>query len=302
MEPTLEKKFLGCIVGSALGDAIGQLAFSFRNKARLRPILATADTLTYTDDTAMMIGLAQSLIENRDVDSEHLGRTFHENFEKEPWRGYASGPPTVFHIVKTYGVPYVIAAQSLFDGRGSSGNGSAMRVAPIGLFFHKSPLLTEKAFVSAEVTHSHIMGKQGAALQAIAIDQVLPLDPEEPFPLQLFIDRLLAINLTPELHEKVGSIRSLLENHVSCVEAIRVLGKTVAIHESLPFSMYAFLKHPESFEESIFCAITNGGDHGYSGAMTGAISGAYLGIDGIAKKWQEKLEIAICCIAMSFEG
>ncbi|MGA2228633.1 MAG: ADP-ribosylglycohydrolase family protein, partial [Syntrophobacteraceae bacterium] len=35
------------------------------------------------------------------------------------------------------------------------GNGSAMRAAPIGLFFHKSPLLTEKAFASAEVTHSH---------------------------------------------------------------------------------------------------------------------------------------------------
>jgi len=54
--------------------------------------------------------------------------------------------------------------------------------------------------------------------------------------------------------------------------------------------MYAFLKHPEWFEESIFCAITNGGDRDTLGAMTGAISGAYLGIDGIPKEWQEKLE------------
>lgn len=55
METILEKKFTGCIIGSALGDAIGELAFDFRSKDRLMPILESADTLRYTDDTAMMI-------------------------------------------------------------------------------------------------------------------------------------------------------------------------------------------------------------------------------------------------------
>ncbi len=290
MKLTLKEKFIGCIIGAALGDSIGELAFRFPDKARLMPILEVADLLRYTDDTAMTIGLAQSLIERGGADSEHIGKTFYENFVKEPWRGYASGPPMVFSLVKSSGMPYAEAAQSLFDGSGSYGNGAAMRVAPIGLFFHGLPHLREKAFISAEVTHSHIVGKHGAALQATAIDQALALDPEDPFQSQQFIDGLLALNLTSKLHEKVEAVQTLLENNTPCDKAIKVLGKTVAIHESLPFSIYAFLSHPESFEESLFCAITNGGDSDTLGAMTGAISVAYLGIDGIPEEWQEKVE------------
>jgi poly(ADP-ribose) glycohydrolase ARH3 len=62
------------------------------------------------------------------------------------------------------------------------------------------------------------------------------------------------------------------------------------MHESMPFAVYAFLRHPQSFEECLFCAILNGGDRDTLGAMACAASGAYLGIEAIPPTWREKIE------------
>lgn len=131
-------KFIGGMIGSALGDAIGELAFVHGDADSLLAAVEQAQELVYTDDTAMAIGLAESLKEKGVVDQQHLGDTFRRNYEREPWRGYAMGPPTIFAVCRERGVPYVQAAKGLFGGTGSYGNGPAMRIAPIGLFYHDS--------------------------------------------------------------------------------------------------------------------------------------------------------------------
>jgi len=97
-----------------------------------------------------------------------LGDTFRYNYQKEPWRGYASGPPTIFSMVERSGITYAEASSTLFGGSGSFGNGAAMRIAPVGLFFHNSLDLYGKACISASVTHAHPVGMDGAAVQARA--------------------------------------------------------------------------------------------------------------------------------------
>lgn len=113
----LRSKYLGAMVGSALGDAIGEIAFHYPDKVRLCNIVNRLETLIYTDDTAMTIALAESILQRRGIDPQHLGETFHRNFYLEPWRGYASGPPTIFSLVRSFGISYVEAARSLFGGR-----------------------------------------------------------------------------------------------------------------------------------------------------------------------------------------
>ncbi|MFQ5822024.1 MAG: ADP-ribosylglycohydrolase family protein, partial [Candidatus Heimdallarchaeota archaeon] len=137
-------KFLGGMLGSALGDAIGELAFSNPSEKSLRAIIEKTDLLQYTDDTAMALGIAESLGERGTLNPHHLGETFRKNFEQEPWRGYGPGPPTVFTLVRQ-GYSYQEAAQRLFGGEGSFGNGSAMRITPLGLFFYNSKDLYEQA-------------------------------------------------------------------------------------------------------------------------------------------------------------
>jgi len=159
---SLRSKYVGGMIGSALGDAIGELAFRYRNKDLLCDHLDRLEQLIYTDDTAMAIGLAESIKNVRGIDQNHLGDIFRVNYDREPWRGYAMGPPTIFSMVKGSGVSYVEAAQALFGGVGSLGNGAAMRIVPLGLSFHKSSDLYDKACASAEVTHAHPVGKDGA--------------------------------------------------------------------------------------------------------------------------------------------
>jgi poly(ADP-ribose) glycohydrolase ARH3 len=286
----LKTKYLGCLTGSALGDAIGELAFRHPQESELRSALEQVDTLEYTDDTAMALGLAESLAATGRLDQEHLGRTFQRNFLREPWRGYASGPPTVFHLVEHTGIAYPEAAGRLFGGEGSYGNGAAMRVAPVGLFFRDSPDLYELAAASAAVTHAHPLAQDGAAVQAFAVARAVATDPREPFRPQAFLEAIFPVARTREFQEKLRLVRSLLARRAPGREAARALGQSVRIHESLPFALYAYLAQPQSFADCIFGAVLNGGDRDTLGAMAGALSGAYLGIDALPPPWLRKLE------------
>ncbi len=286
----LKEKFLGGMVGSALGDAIGEMAFLYPQKECLCSNLDRVSELRYTDDTAMAIGLAESMMKVGGIDQRELGKTFSQNFQREPWRGYASGPPTIFSLVQKLGISYTEAAHRLFGGSGSLGNGAAMRIAPVGLFFHQDQDLYEQASASAEVTHAHPVGMDGAAVQAFAVGAAVKLDPQKDFPLKEFMQALIDMAKTPEIQGKMSLVQRLVIEDVSPEIAADQLGRTVAVHESMPFAVYSFLKHPESFEACLFCATLHGGDRDTLGAMSCAISGAYLGIEAIPQGWREKLE------------
>jgi poly(ADP-ribose) glycohydrolase ARH3 len=290
MAVDLRAKYLGGMVGSALGDAIGELAFLYSKKEVLCAKLEDLSELRYTDDTAMAIGLAESIINEGRMNQDQLGKTFTQNFLREPWRGYASGPPTLFSLVQRLGISYTEAARRLFGGSGSFGNGAAMRIAPVGLFFHQSQDLYQQATLSAEVTHAHPIGMDGAAVQAWAVAQAVKLDPKEEFPLKVFIQGLLEFARTPEIQEKLISVRKLILDNLPPNLAANRLGRSVAVQESMPYAIYSFLRHPKSFEDCLFCAILHGGDRDTLGAMSCAISGAYLGIEVLPQRWLQKLE------------
>ncbi|MDY7037843.1 MAG: ADP-ribosylglycohydrolase family protein [Thermodesulfobacteriota bacterium] len=290
MRIDLKDKYRGGMVGSAIGDAIGEIAFQYPQRQVLSSILGRASEFRYTDDTAMAIGLAESIIEEGRIDQQQLGQIFSNNYQREPWRGYASGPPTIFSMVQKLGITYKEAARRLFGGRGSLGNGAAMRVVPVGLFFHHTNDLYEHASASAEVTHAHPVGIDGAAIQARAVAQAVKLDPKERFPLEAFIQGLIDCARTPEIQSKMDLVKKLVTENVSPGAAADRVGRTVAAHESMPFALYCFLRHPRSFEECLFCAILNQGDRDTLGAMACAISGAYLGINAIPQLWRQKLE------------
>jgi poly(ADP-ribose) glycohydrolase ARH3 len=289
-DESLKSKFLGALVGSALGDAIGELAFQFPVKDRLITVVDQSLQLRYTDDTAMAIGLAESLVENGDILENHLGNTFSNHFAREPWRGYASGPPNIFSLVKMKGMTYCEAAKSLFHGQGSLGNGAAMRIVPVGLFFCDSSELYEKACASAAVTHTHPIGIDGAAIQAQAVAHAVKLNPQNALPTGQLFQVLIKCARTPQIKEKLETVQHLIAEDASPDRAANRLGRSVAVHESMPFSLYSFFRYPHDFEECLFCAILNGGDRDTLGAMACALSGAYLGIHAISQAWQNRLE------------
>jgi poly(ADP-ribose) glycohydrolase ARH3 len=283
-------KFLGCLVGAAIGDGLGAWREGRRmaKSEEIASLAERAELLAYTDDTHMTIGVAESLVENQGFDGEHMAQTFIRNWEAEPWRGYGPGPPRIFRMIKG-GEPWNSAANKLYKG-GSFGNGSAMRVAPIGLLYsNDAAKLREFAYKSSSITHSHELGKEGAALQAYAVALALNASTEEKLDREGFILKLQNFAQNQLYKEKMAQIKELLGEQ-DRAKVIAVLGNGIEAPRSVPTAIYCFLKQPELYRDCVVYAVSLGGDTDTIACMTGAISGAYLGIEAVPQKWRAKLE------------
>jgi poly(ADP-ribose) glycohydrolase ARH3 len=93
-------KYLGCMLGSTLGDAIGELAFRFPEEGRLRAAIAAAPVLRYTDDTAMALGLAESLAERGGLDPPTWAGPFTAISTGNPGGGMPPGHPPSFSCLE----------------------------------------------------------------------------------------------------------------------------------------------------------------------------------------------------------
>lgn len=265
----LKSKFVGSLVGAAVGDAVG------------------AGGKRYTDDTAMMIGVAESLIENRGLNADHMVQTFVENYDAEPWRGYGPGPPRIFRMIKS-GLSWQAAAEHIYPG-GSYGNGSAMRVAPIGLFYYDNlSQLRELACQSSRLTHTHVLGMEGAALQAYAVALAVRADPER-FDRVDFLNTLSEFVKADVYRQKLQRMRTLLKSASDRWNVVQELGNTVEAFNSVPVAIFSFLAN-SGFANILGYALSLGGDRDTISAMTGAIAGACYGIEAIPMEWTDGLE------------
>jgi poly(ADP-ribose) glycohydrolase ARH3 len=281
---TLIDRFRGALVGTAIGDALGAPVegHSHVPSAYLESLHDKTD-LTYTDDTAMTIGVARSLVEHDRFVGQHMAETFAAIHDREPWRGYGAGPPQVFTRL-AQGVPWDRAARDLFDGQGSFGNGGAMRVAPVALHAFPDYQRTARlARLSASITHTHPLGLDGAAVQAVAISYALqttgPLDPAD-------LVSTLVEHVESSVFESKLKFIGLNMGERSLDELADVLGTGIAAHASVPTAVASYMTHPDSFAEAVLAAIGLGGDTDTIGAMTGAIAGARHGYTAIPTPWK----------------
>lgn len=286
----LKSKFLGCLIGAAIGDGLGAWREGTRiaEKEDIASLAERAEDLAYTDDTHMTIGVVESLIQSRGFDGEHMAQTFIKNYETEPWRGYGPGPPKIFRMIKS-GEPWDSAASKIYRG-GSFGNRSALRVAPIGLLCSSNPAkLREIAYKSSSITHSHELGKEGAALQAYAVALALNAPSDEEIDREAFLLKLQNFAQTQLYKEKIANTKELLGEQ-DRARVVAVLGNGIEALNSVPTAIYCFLKQPKSYKDSVIYAISLGGDTDTIASMAGAISGAYLGVEAIPQEWRLKLE------------
>ncbi len=282
----MRDKFLGCMLGLALGDALGA-PFEGAGVADAGQVWAAAkhsSHLRYTDDTHMAIGSAESLIACRGFDGRHMTERFINNFDHEPWRGYGPGPPRIFIKIKE-GASWDRAAEDIYPG-GSFGNGSAMRVAPIGLFFYRNlEKLKEVARLQSRITHTHPLGQEGASLQALAV----ALAAGTTMSACEILTQLKGHATEKTYRRKLEDIEALLDTSPSREVAIR-LGNGVEAFNSVPTAIFCFLRHPDSFEDAVLEAVSLGGDADTIACMAGAISGARMGLAAIPGEWISKLE------------
>ncbi len=285
MKVDLKSKFTGALIGSAVGDALGAPVEGC-SMEKVRSVYPEGKGWEmvygrYTDDTEMMIGVAESLIKNKGFNGAAMARTFVHNYDEK--RGYGPGSKEALKRIRE-GESWEEASGKLFGGKGSYGNGAAMRIAPVGLFYYdNAEALREIAHKSSIITHSHELGKEGAALQAFAIALAVRGQKEDMlFELKEFVQHDV-------YKEKIGRMEILLAKDANRKEIIVGLGNGEAAFNSVPTAIYSFLRF-DHFNDSVTYAVSLGGDTDTIGAMTGAISGAYYGDGVIPNGWVEKLE------------
>jgi poly(ADP-ribose) glycohydrolase ARH3 len=274
----------GALLGTFTGDALG-MAFEGAPPQAVceAPEMREArlGRGTYTDDTAMMIALAESLLACGGVDEHHLGSAFVRAYD--PRRGYGTGTRSVLAMISSGTAP-IEAAKQAFAGRGSLGNGAAMRVAPVAVMYSQDPeALIDAARRSAHTTHAHPIGVDAAIVQACATGAALRgADP---------LAAATAAAATTELRGGLETLARVLAKRPAPATVSEVLGNGSAGHESVPAALYAAVSQPD-FEKSVSFAVRCGGDTDTIAAMAGAIAGARHGARAIPTRWLAALENA----------
>jgi poly(ADP-ribose) glycohydrolase ARH3 len=285
--PSLSDRFLGCLLGLAIGDALGA-NFEGQSPEHISRRYRTVDQLItspppgelwYTDDTQMAIGVAETLVACKRIEDTELCRRFAENYQ--PQRGYGRGARVVLEAMLE-GRDHQYLAANHFPG-GSFGNGAAMRVAPVGLVFrHDFELLWEQAKLSAIPTHVHPLGIEGAQLLACAVGLA---SRTETFHRE---DFFTALADRCDSMEYSGPLRRA--GQVNNPKDLGLFGNGIEATSSVVTAIACFGLTPNSYEQTIGTAILLGGDTDTIAAMAGAISGAFLGRQAIPAHLLRNLE------------
>lgn len=150
----MEDRTVGSMLGLSLADALGARYEGGALGAVVWWALGGMGSggLRWTDDTQMALGLARSLVARGGLDPDHLAATWAADAD---WtRGYGGGARKMLARIRG-GEDWRAANRAVFPD-GSFGNGAAMRIAPLALWFGADgPALVDAARLASSITHAH---------------------------------------------------------------------------------------------------------------------------------------------------
>lgn len=223
------------MIGAIAGDIIGSVFESHPIKTISFPLFS--DASTFTDDTVLSVAVADAILNKVDY-----AATLKRYGRKYPLAGYGMSFYNWMQSSETK--PYY-----------SWGNGSAMRVSPVGFAFDSKNEVLFEAEKTAAVTHNHPEGIKGAQATALAVYLARQgVDKGD-------IRDQISHRFGYDLNVTVAEVRPNYSFDVSC-------------QGSVPQSIMAFLESND-FEDAIRLAISLGGDSDTMGCIAGGIAQAY---------------------------
>ena len=139
------------ILGAIIGDICGSI-YEFNPVNSKDEIVLMKKGVKFTDDTVLTMAIADSIINKRNYVDNLI--KFYQNYPN----GMGYGKRFFRWVISKEHKPY-----------GSYGNGSAMRVSPVGFYFNSTEEVLVESKRSAEITHNHIEGIKGAQAVALSI-------------------------------------------------------------------------------------------------------------------------------------
>jgi len=223
------------MIGAIAGDIIGSVYEHNQIKTTEFPLFSRHST--FTDDTVLTVAVAGAILISGDYGNciKNLGR-------KYPHAGY--GGSFIGWLISDDSRPY-----------NSWGNGSAMRVSPVGFAFDTVEQVLDEALKSAAVTHNHPEGIKGAQATALAIYLARTGESKDR------IENEISERFGYDLERTIDEIRPKYSFDVSC-------------QGTVPEAIISFLESND-FEDAVRIAISLGGDSDTLACITGGIAQAY---------------------------
>lgn len=225
------------ILGAVVGDVVGSI---YEGNPTKSPDFDIVDNRArFTDDTVLTLATAAAILHG-----EPYERHYRRSARRYPNAGYGGNFRRWF-VSDTMG-PY-----------NSFGNGSAMRVSPVGWAFADQQEVLEQAERSASCTHNHPEGIKGAQAVALAVFLARTGSSKDE------IAKRITQRFSYDLDRSIGRIRVQYHFDVTC-------------QGSVPEAIIAFLE-ASSVEESIRLAVSLGGDSDTQACIAGSIAHAFYG-------------------------
>ncbi|WP_161602491.1 ADP-ribosylglycohydrolase family protein [Tautonia marina] len=275
--PSLDQ-FQGCLIGQAVGDGLGAPYEGIPPEfiAEVGPAEAIVtdpphETLRYTDDTQMALGVAEALVAHGTLHEDLLMATFAGHYDVNRRYGFGARRLLQAHLD---GDDWRSIADHHFPG-GSFGNGAAMRAAPVGLFFCDDlDTVANQAAASAHPTHRHPLGIDGARLIALATAMAATMQPFDRF---VFYHELARHAQTVEFQDQLNRAAAIDPDD----PAPPPFGNGIEAHCSVVSSIAIFAAAPDDFPRALARALALGGDVDTLASMACALCGARVGLDRI---------------------
>lgn len=283
----------GALLGLACGDALGT-TLEFRPKDSYQPLTDMVgggpfnlNAGQWTDDTAMMLCLADSFIENGSLDLADQAKRFLSWYQE----GENSCTGTCFDIGNTVRDALMSYKRSGDPESGSTaeyaaGNGSLMRIAPVALFYADSTAAEAMAAAAqcSKVTHAEQRCIEACELMTLLIHRTLTkehLSDEYGFLTKGLKDYLY---LRPNCH---ADIKAICEGDFTQKPREAIHGTGFVI-DALEAALWCFCQS-DNFEKGALLAANLGEDADTTAAIYGQLAGAFYGERAIPKAWLEKL-------------
>lgn len=269
--PDVRQRARAALLGLAIGDALGATV-EFMTAGEIQASYGTLRKMVgggwlrlrpgqVTDDTQMSLCIARSIV-SVGHDPQDIARRFVE------W--YLSKPPDIGNTCRR-GIVRFMTRGTVHGppNEGDAGNGAVMRVAPVALATLADERLLNDAIVAqAHITHNHPLSDAAAVLVGQLIQLAL---------IGHAMDRLRR-----QVDRTVLTVRQF--------DYRRFNGLSTAYVVDTMQTVLHFLFSTSSFEECIVATVNQGGDADTTGAIAGAIAGAYYGLNAIPKEWMRKLD------------
>lgn len=284
-------RYIGCLIGLAVGDALGA-TLEFKRPRTFEPIKDMVGGGPFglkpgewTDDTSMALCLAESLIECKGFAPKDQMKRYLKWYRE----GYLSSNGRCFDIgntvrdgllrFETTGEPYSGPTHPQ-----SAGNGSIMRLAPIPMFYAANPReAIEKSGDSSRTTHGAAAAVDACRYLGALITGALNGTSKE----ELLSDHYSPVPGYWPQKPPVKEIDELVAGSFKRRKPPEIQGSGYVV-KSLEAALWAFYRS-NSFEEGCLMAVNLGDDADTTGAVYGQLAGAFYGFEAIPRSWRNKI-------------